>query len=272
MIKAIGTVWLAADDLDAARTSYQALLGVESSAHAAGGNVEHLCFGLANVTLDIVPRDLTDRGGDRAPQAADVQGLGGIAFAVDDIDEARRRLARRGLETTWPAPVGPDDGAGVLVAPSRLPHHVRLSFHSAQAPATAAPPRDPSAIAGLDHVVVRSPNPERAIVLYAGRLDLELKLDVTRPEWGVRLLFFRCGDLIVEIAHDLNAGLSEGPDKLWGLSWRSADIEATHRRLAGAGFDLSPVRPGRKPGTRVFTVRNRTAGVPTLVVGPQSNA
>ena len=36
-------------------------------------------------------------------------------------------------------------------------------------------------------------------------------------------MFFRCGDLIVEIAHDLKAGVSSGPDRLWGLSWRVPD-------------------------------------------------
>ena len=37
------------------------------------------------------------------------------------------------------------------------------------------------------------------------------------PTWGSRLLFFRCGDLVVEIAHDLKKGVSDGPDHLWGL-------------------------------------------------------
>ena len=37
-------------------------------------------------------------------------------------------------------------------------------------------------------------------------------------QWGARLLFFRCGDLVVEIAHDLKKGVSDAPDQLWGLS------------------------------------------------------
>ena len=40
-------------------------------------------------------------------------------------------------------------------------------------------------------------------------------------------------------------------DNLWGLSWRVADIDATRARLLAAGVDVSEVRAGRKPGTRV---------------------
>ena len=55
-----------------------------------------------------------------------------------------------------------------------------------------------------------------------------------------------------------------------GMCWRVADIDATHARLAGAGVDVSEVRTGRKPGTRVMTVRNGTCGVPTLLVQPSA--
>ena len=123
-------------------------------------------------------------------------------------------------------------------------------------------------MAGLDHVVIRSPNPERAVALYAGRLGLSLRLDRTEPEWGVRLLFFRCGNLIVEVAHDLKGGISDGPDRLWGLSWRVPDIAMAHARLRAARVDVSDLRVGRRPHTRVFTARSHTAGVPTLMIGP----
>ena len=80
-------------------------------------------------------------------------------------------------------------------------------------------------------------------------------------------MFFRCGDLIVEVAHDLKKEASDDPDRLWGLSWRSVNVDATQKRLAAGGHDVSEVRVGRKPGTRVFTVRDRTFGVPTIVIG-----
>ena len=53
-------------------------------------------------------------------------------------------------------------------------------------------------------------------------------------------------------------------DRLRGICWRVADIDATQARLTAAGIDVSEVRTGRKPGTRVMTVRSGTCGVPTL--------
>ena len=50
------------------------------------------------------------------------------------------------------------------------------------------------------------------------------------------------------------------------MSWRVADIDATRTRLVAAGIDVSEVRTGRKPGTRVLTVRTGTCGIPTLLV------
>jgi hypothetical protein len=46
----------------------------------------------------------------------------------------------------------------------------------------------------------------------------------------------------------------------------------TRARLGAAGIDVSEVRTGRKPGTRVATVRNGTCGVPTLLVQPMARA
>jgi catechol 2,3-dioxygenase-like lactoylglutathione lyase family enzyme len=121
----------------------------------------------------------------------------------------------------------------------------------------------------MDHVVIGTADPERTAALYGARLGLDMALDRSHPEWG-RLMFFRCGDLIVEVAHKPNKETRKedvsAPDRLRGICWRVADIDATRARLAEAGVDVSEARPGRKPGTRVMTVRNGTCGVPTLLV------
>jgi catechol 2,3-dioxygenase-like lactoylglutathione lyase family enzyme len=117
----------------------------------------------------------------------------------------------------------------------------------------------------MDHVVVSTADPERAAALYGARLGLDMALDRSHPDWG-RLMFFRCGDLIVEVVERPGANLDKAQDRLWGLSWRVADIDATRARLVSAGVDVSDVRTGRKPGTRVLTVRNGTCGIPTLLV------
>ena len=47
------------------------------------------------------------------------------------------------------------------------------------------------------------------------------------------------------------------------------DVEAAARRLGAAGFDVSDVRSGAKPGTAVCTLRGEPAGVATLLIGPE---
>jgi catechol 2,3-dioxygenase-like lactoylglutathione lyase family enzyme len=114
-------------------------------------------------------------------------------------------------------------------------------------------------------VVVATTDPERAAALYGARLGLDMALDRSHPEWG-RLMFFRCGDLIVEVAHRPGKEATSGPDKLHGISWRVADVDATRARLMAGGLDVSEVRTGRRPGTRVMTVKSGTSGVPTLLI------
>ncbi|WP_422000089.1 VOC family protein [Reyranella sp.] len=185
--------------------------------------------------------------------------LSSMVFATASLDRAERLLGRRGVATTR--------GRQLELAAAAT-HGVPIALVER----AAAPPPSPlladeaSAVSGLDHVVIRSPHPERAIAFYAGRLGLDLRLDRGNPAWGARLLFFRCGDLVVEIAHDLEAGISDAPDTLWGLSWRVPAIAAAHARLKAAGLDVSAPRAGRRPGTEVFGVSNGTAGVPTLVI------
>jgi hypothetical protein len=57
-------------------------------------------------------------------------------------------------------------------------------------------------------------------------------------------------------------------DRATGLAFRTDDVAAARMRIAAAGFDVSEVRPGQKPGTRVCTVRGGTNGVGTLLLGP----
>jgi len=190
------------------------------------------------------------------------EALSSMAFATASLDDAQRLLERRGVAVTRNSRLDVARAAshGVPIA---------LVERGAQPAPSPAIVDEESAIAELDHVVVRTPNPERAIAFYAGRLGLSLRLDRSNPEWGARLLFFRCGNLVVEIAHDLKKGVSDGPDRLWGLSWRASDIARVNARMKASGIDVSDVRSGRRPGTQVFSVNSHTEGVPTIVLGGQ---
>ena len=189
--------------------------------------------------------------------AGSAPGLQSMTFATGDVGKAATLLERRAVEVTRDGDAVALNGHGVAI---------RLAAKGSDAPSPFTAD-EAACVSALDHVVVRTPNPERAIAFYAGRLGLDLRLDRSNEQWGSRLLFFRCSDLVIEIAHDLKKGVSDAPDRLWGLSWRVPDIAKANARLKAAGLDVTAPRDGRRPGSQVFTVKDRTEGVPTLVIG-----
>jgi catechol 2,3-dioxygenase-like lactoylglutathione lyase family enzyme len=275
VIQALDHVVVAAPALDPAIACYEILLGRAAVGRARCDGVDRAWFRLANMTLCLAAPAGTGAAADRLRQnLQDREGLFALTFAVSDLDRAKRLLERRAVllaPDELVTAIAPDGATGhTLLAAPHATHSVPIAFvERAEAAAIAIDPLDAGpCVSGLDHVVIRSPDPDRAVALYGGRLGLDLRLDRSNSAWNARLLFFRCGDLVVEIAHDLNAGLSQGPDQLWGLSWRVPRVSDARTRLAAAGVSVSELRTGRRPGTQVFTVRSHTAGVPTLVIGP----
>lgn len=264
-------------DVAAAAAAYETLMGLAPAWRQQGEGSQSVMFTTANTTLELLGSDDNGAGSERLLAALDQQGegLASLAFRVGDIGRMHRRLARLGLE---PEPVaaasGVDVASGTTLewqrtrAATAATHGVRMFFLElgGERPVSAATTASP--LTGLDHVVIQTPAPDRAAALYGARLGLDMALDRTSSDWGARLMFFRCGDLIIEIAHNLKIGIGDGPDRIWGLSWRAADLDATRERLVAAGVDVSEVRSGRKPGTRVDSVRSGTCGVPTLLIEP----
>jgi catechol 2,3-dioxygenase-like lactoylglutathione lyase family enzyme len=188
--------------------------------------------------------------------------LASMVFATESLDKAAKLLERRAVPTER-------TGDTLTLSPAAT-HQVPMALIERKEALPASPLKgsdEASSISALDHVVVRTPNPERAIAFYAGRLGLDLRLDRSNPAWNARLLFFRCGDLVVEIAHDLKKGVSDAPDELWGLSWRTPDIGRCNSRLKAAGVEVSEPRDGRRPGSQVMSLASHTANVPTIVIG-----
>lgn len=261
MIVGLDHITVAVGDLDAAAAAYEALLGrrVEITAPALGAR--RAWVRLANMALEIIAPDGEGPAGERvrAHLAGSGDGLMALAFSTGDIDAARRVLARRGVAAE------PSYG-GALFASAEATSGVPMVFVGAAPHSVSAPTADAGSVQALDHVVINTPNPDRAVAFYGARLGLDLRLDRTHPQWGTRLMFFRCGGAVIEVAASLKSPVGDGPDRLSGLAWRVADPEAARERLAGAGFDVSEVRAGRKPGTHVFTVRSGVAGAPSLML------
>jgi catechol 2,3-dioxygenase-like lactoylglutathione lyase family enzyme len=263
-----------ANEIEAATSAYQTLFARAPSWRYAGEGAQRTLFTLENMTVELVAPDGDGASGDlvRNVLAAQGEGLASICFRTDDIAKMHRRLDRLTLK---PEPVSDaesrDSATGAVMSWKRtraatdMTRGVRIFFLELAKERPLSVRTGPTSITAMDHVVVGTADPERAAALYGARLGLDMALDRSHPEWG-RLMFFRCGDLIVEVAHKPGKGATDAPDRLRGICWRVADIDATRARLADAGLDVSEARPGRKPGTRVMTVRNGTCGVPTLLV------
>jgi catechol 2,3-dioxygenase-like lactoylglutathione lyase family enzyme len=261
-------------DIAAATTAYQTLFGCAPAWRSSGDGADRVLFTLANMTLELMSPsgDGETANRIRAVMSEQGEGLASICFGTNDIGKMHRRLDRLTLR---PEPVAEVESRDAMTgaalswkrtrAATDATRGVRLFFLELEKPRPRSAPSTAAPVTAMDHVVIATADPERAAALYGARLGLDMALDRSHPDWG-RLMFFRCGDLIVEVVHRPGKDTDANHDRLWGLSWRVADIDATRARLASAGVDVSDVRTGRKPGTRVLTVRTGTCGIPTLLV------
>ncbi len=273
MITGLDHIVVLLEDVKAGTIAYERLLGRAPSWQNCGDGAERVLFTLDNMSLELMAPYGFSVAADRIRDVikASGEGLASICFRTRDIAAMHRRLERTALK---PEPVAEvesrDSMSGAMLHWKRtrtatdLTGGVRMFFLEldGERPRSAATTDTP--VLGLDHVVISTEDSERAAALYGARLGLDLALDRTHPDWG-QLMFFRCGDLIVELVRRPGAsGGDQSHDKLRGLSWRVADIDSTRARLLASGIDVSDVRAGRKPGTRVMSARSATCGVHTL--------
>jgi len=279
VIAGLDHIVLALYDIEAGIAAYQTLFARAPAWRAEADGVETALFTLDNTTLELLAPKANAQLADtesaariRAVLDAQGEGLASLCFRTNDIERMHRRLERLALK---PTPVGEaqsrDVNSGATFhwkrtrTETELTRGVRLFFLEREAERTVSPVAGSAPISAMDHVVVSTGDPERAAALYGARLGLDMALDRSHSDWG-RLMFFRCGDLIVEIAHHPESRMDDARDRLRGVCWRVENADATRARLLSAGIDVSDIRAGRKPGTRVMTVRSGTCGVPTLLV------
>jgi catechol 2,3-dioxygenase-like lactoylglutathione lyase family enzyme len=274
VITGLDHVVVLVNDIEAGAATYELLFARAPAWRSSGDDAETVLFTLDNMTLELMSPNGEGASADRvrAVLAEQGEGLASICFSTSDIARMHRRLDRLALQ---PEPVAEvesrDTATGATLswkrtrAATEATRGVRLFFLklASERPRSAATAEAP--ITAMDHVVISTGDPEGAAALYGARLGLDMALDRSHPDWG-RLMFFRCGDLIVETVQRPGAIAEPAHDRLYGLSWRVADADAARARLASAGIEVSDVRTGRQPGTRVLTVRSGTCGIPTLLV------
>jgi catechol 2,3-dioxygenase-like lactoylglutathione lyase family enzyme len=276
VISGLDHVVVLVSDIEAGTLAYQTLFARAPAWRNSSDGADRVLFTLDNMTLELMAPSGEGVAADRIRNviAAQGEGLASLCFRTGDIEKMHRRLDRLTLK---PEPVADaesrDANSGATLswkrtrAATEATRGVRLFFLELAKERPLSVRTTTASITALDHVVIATADPERAAALYGARLGLDMALDRSHPDWG-RLMFFRCGDLIVEIVQrpGKDAMSDTAHDRLWGLSWRVADLDATRERLASSGVDVSDVRTGRKPGTRVLSVRNGTCGIPTLLV------
>ena len=281
MIAGLDHVALVVRDLDAAVDGHTRMLGVTPNWIGRGGGVRQAWFQFPNMALDLISPEGEGPFADlmRAHLDAHGEGQWAVAFTAADVEAFATLLTRRGIKASPPRPsrTVADDGAtrtwvGSTLDPAATGGLQMLLMAPQATPFPLSEPTGPGAIAKLDHVVIGTGNVDRALGVYGAKLGLDLRLDRDNPQWNARQLFFRCGDAVVEMGAKIGEPSLEGlakPDRFGGLAWRVVNPEAAQARIAAAGFGVSEVRPGRKPGTKVFTVRDAPAGVPTIMLSAE---
>ncbi len=280
-------VVIAVRDLDAATTDYEAIFG-----RAASWRGEHPKYGTKNTLFRIsntyvellalgdgkqkewgkaLAKHLDERG----------EGVYALALGTNDIKSTVKEMRANGLAVADAA-----DGDGVDLASGmrrewrnamvdgKSTNGVRIFFIEHRSPADALPLAEPMGDDGvgvrrMDHAVVLSADMEVSRRLWGDALGVRLALDRTFPDRNARIMFFRLGDITIEIsggAVQTEDGLGK-PDRFWGLAWGVDSIEQTCARLNAAGVETSGPRPGIKPGTLVATLKGAAShGVATLLI------
>ena len=278
MIVGLDHLVLLCADIEQGTAAYSALLGRLPdwrSVDAAGA--ASVLFQLEHVTLELLAPQGAGPLATRLGTLLEAHGPGlqTLVLASDDIEADQRTFRLRGLE-----PGAIEAGSSVDLPTGRTRHWRRMRLDDAQCGglrtfvlqraagdplvAAAVPAH---ALVDLDHLVITTTSPGRALGHYGARLGLELALDRTDAARQSRLLVFRAGASGIEVAQrPASTDAADAADRPWGITWRTGDIAAAQARLRGLGRDVSEVRKGIRKGTRVFTVRDGTLGVPSLVI------
>ena len=114
--------------------------------------------------------------------------------------------------------------------------------------AVPPPARHPNGAAGVDHIVVVTPEFDRTKLALEGA-GMPLRRTVAGPNEN-RMGFRRLGPAILEVVESPDG--PPGPARFWGLVVVVEDLEALASRL---GDRLGSIRDAVQPGRRIATLR-----------------
>jgi catechol 2,3-dioxygenase-like lactoylglutathione lyase family enzyme len=232
--EAFDRILIAVADLEVAKKQYQALLGVEPDVRANAQGVHEAWIGLKNTVLVLYQSEV---------DAAAITGL------VLRESEAEARIIENAL------------GLDIEVCDGCDTDAFREGSPWAQS-------RD----IAVDHLVLRTQDADACIDLFSEELGVRLALDKTAPQWGGRMLFFRAGKMTLEVIEAEAEANNAGGNYFWGIAFQHANLDVLSAGLGIRGVTCSAAREGRKPGTRVATVKSHCLELPTLLIEPVKGA
>lgn len=284
-VTCVDHIIIAVRDLKEAEKAYTAIFGREPSWKGVhpGVGTGNVLYRLKNTYVELYAPIAEGANADalKAHLDAHGEGLYGIVLGVADAAAATEAFNARGLKSGAPVDgKGRDEVTGAIREWRTIAmpkdevlglfmlgiQHLSLEDALPPAPLSADVPEG-EAVSACDHVVIMTPDAERCKALFGDKLGIRLALDQTKPEWGVRQLFFRAGGLTIEVVEMLDKTKAPKTEGFWGIAWNVDSVAAATARIGKAGLDVSEVRVGRKPGTEVSTIRKPTCGVPTLLIG-----
>ena len=276
MISTLDHIILAVENLNEAEKNYKKIFGIDPVWRG-----EHKELGTANVIFNLKNTylELLSANGDGLGAALvnhylekDGEGLIGIVFGTNDLNEAAKSIKDKGFnigDITEGEGTNSDESEkrkwkNLFLPPELTRGLFSFIIQHTDGNLPSSKHEMQSAVNKLDHIVINTNDADGFIEIYKNVFGLRLALDKTIEAWNRRMLFFRFNKTTIEVIEENDD--KEPSDKLWGLAWAVEDLQETYDRLIKEGLELTLVKPGIKDKTLVSTIRSHTHGVPTLII------
>ncbi len=276
MIKSIDHILVAVKDLEKAVKNYSLVFGFDPTwqgSHPSLGTKNAL-FPLDNLYFELIAVNGDGPLAETVNEHLEKNGesIFGLALETDDIEIAKKELSAS-LNTNLEI----SNGKGVnniskderhwknIFIPKKFTRGIfTLLIEHTKGDLPKNKISDETCISRMDHIVIKSNDPDGLVELYRDKYGIRLALDQFVEQWGGRMLFFRTNHTTIEAIGIKKEGSPE--DFLWGLAWTTKDIKKTHKRLINAGVNITDIKDGRKPKTLVATIKSHCSEVPTLLI------
>ena len=276
MISTVDHLIIAVKDLNEAELNYKKLFGLNPvwrGEHKELGTA-NVIFNFKNTYLELLSANGEGLGAMLVNSAIEESGDGliGVVFGVENIQEASKALIEKGFAIT-----DISDGEGRNNSSNELrkwknfflPQELSRGIFSFIIEHTEGSlkklgeyPSD--SINKLDHLVINTNDADGFIHVYQDIFKIRLALDKVVEHWDSRMLFFRVNRTTIEVVEKQDE--KEPKDSLWGLAWEVENIKKAHKRLIDNGVEMTPIKKGLKENTLVSTIKSHTHNVPTLLI------